>query len=291
MKELSFEERKYDVHEAFNIMAIQYGARSVCKIHQNIGKLQFLINSDIVIKKVDHCLDYPIFCYVEVSKGLENNNLIDSKEILDGVKNNETVVELQLQHNGRQVSPFDLSVQFDLFLTKNYIKIYEVSPDEFIDYNYINQFNSFNMNCYKSILGMLREIRKELEDVEPVANKLSDQFDKEVDQLIDIFIKEQSGFVMEHFLNYEAMLARKKDKVLDLLRSHCKYTKMYYDISNRKEQSIKNLVSFRVKDLLKNLSSYDRYLYVFPMGRIITLNYIVMFSLDEIMDQLGIRIL
>jgi len=290
-RELSLEEKELDIIDAFNILAIELGSNNISRISQNIGKLEFLINSDILIKKTNHYDEKPVFCYVEMPKGLENNNIINAKEIIEGLKNNETVVELQLQHNGQKVSPLDLNVQLDFFLIKNKIKINEVSPDDFIDSNYINQFNSFNMNCYKSILGMLREIRRELESVEPVGNKLLDNFDRERDQLVDLFIKEQSGFVMEHFLNYEAMLARKKDKVIDLLRSHSRYSKMLSDIYNRREQSVKNLVSFRVKELIKNFSSYDRYLYVFPLGRIVTLKYIVMFSLDEIMEENGVRIL
>lgn len=279
------------IHEAFNTMVVQYGARSVSRISQDIGKLEFLINSDIVIKKVDANFDKPVFCYVDIPKGLQNVNFVDSKEILEGFKNKETVRELQLQHTGVKVSAVDLSVQFELFLQKNKIKINEVSVEDLINPGYLNQFHSFNMNCYKSIIGIMREIRKELESVQPLANQLIDNFNNERDRLVDSFIKEQSSFVMEHFINYEAMMARKKDKVMSLMGCNGKYSSMSSDITSRSLQTVKNLVPFRVKELIKNLSSYDRYLYTFPLGRIVGLSYMVMFSLDEIMEENGVRVL
>lgn len=293
--EMSKKETEYDVPEALDRMAIAFFTRPPAigtpRIKQNFGKLEFILDSDIVLKESDSHTDLPTFRYVDVQKGLEKENLIDAEEIIKGLKNKETVRELHLVYNpNTRISPADLNARFIFFLATNKVSINEeVSSDDLVNPEYLNQFSSFNMNCFKSILGMVKEIRRELDDAEPIANQLTEYFDTERDKLLDTFIKEQSGFVMEHFLNYEAMLARKKDKVMSLMRGHGKYGPILSDISNRREQAINSLVSFRVRDLFKNICSYNMYMYVFPIAKVLSMRYLVMFNLDEILTENGMK--
>jgi hypothetical protein len=272
----------------------------------NIRQLFYLLKMDVLLESDHSYVQKTIEKYkdtdsltTELRKARDENHL--TPEFI--VRNNK--LYLKFGTTSDKITVKDLRLLFDAFFINNKIDLPEITQEQIIDIEYMQQFKgvSINLDAFIRCIEECNKLKSCLEVNKPIKDSIKSKLSLDKRCFILNFLKnynltfyinseKQYDIVLKLFDNDRDCLKQFKDdetysKVLQLLDNNITYHKQYEDMCHSYEVMCNSLIGYREKECLTIINMMPSFISIVPCRTIIGIQNLVYYNLDDYLTNLS----
>jgi len=271
----------------------------------NISQFFHLLKMDVVLESDHSYIQKTINKYKDTdSNSVELRKVHDKNHLMPEFIVSNNKLYLKYYKVDDKITVKDLRLLLDDFFIKNKIDFPEITQDQIIDIDYMQQFKgiSLNMDSFIRCIEECNKLKSFLEFNKPVKDAIMKKLLLDKKAFILNFIKnynltfyinseKQYNFVLKMFDQDQDYLRQFKDdeiysKVFQLINNNSVYIKQYKAMCHSYDVMCDSLLGYREKESLTIINSMPSFISILPCRTIIGLEYAIDYTLDEYINLL-----
>jgi len=173
----------------------------------------------------------------------------------------------------------NLRIKFNQFITENNIPLKDISEQQFINLDYMNQFRgkSFKVDCLLNCIEYTYNLKKLLIQSLPLKKEINTTFINEKNSLL-------IAFANEHNLTLPLENRKVYYESIAVLERHKDWSDKLKEIDNRQKAIQDSCINASIAKFTNFLNSMPKYMTHIPIRLILGIEFILAHSLDEILN-------